>query len=97
METPNELTCKQYWQLVFIAKETQPVLPFNEVAILEIMKIVLRYSNVTYANAEELKKDLTKFKCKYYCHGFKANKGTITEEQYQKNWALYKTAVCCWI
>lgn len=90
MNTTNELTAKQFYQFVSIANETQSVLPHDEVAIIEILKITVLHCTTSFKSNEWLKEKLEQFKSKYYCHGFKPNKAGISGEQYRKIWPCRK-------
>lgn len=89
MYQAEELSAKQYYQFVRFARETQPYLPFKEVAFIKLTSIAAAFCTVvsqtggTENETARTKELLQTFKNKYYHYGFKINDGLLTKDQYQ--------------
>ncbi|MDH6535752.1 hypothetical protein D0T51_11600 [Parabacteroides sp. 52] len=71
--TPEALSYKQYDQLINEARRVQSVLPYEEVTLLEFIKIAIEAADLPYG-MEGFKGKLDVFKKKYYPYGVKRNK-----------------------
>ena len=83
----SPLSGDQWCQLLSFTRRTQPYLPFKDLAFVELIDICALYCNRVWWNengpVDSLKRDLQKFKQKYYPYGFKINNKSLDSGQYK--------------
>lgn len=86
--TPQAMSDDQYYQMVTLASEVQPYLPFKNVALFDLIKISyyhcisLRSSKVKDMNDhEQFYSEVNTFLRKYYPDGFKKNSRCLSQDQ----------------
>lgn len=86
--TPQTMSDDQFYQMVVLASEVQPYLPFKNVALFDLIKISyyhsisLRNSKVEDMNDHKrFYSDVKTFLRKYYPDGFKKNTRRLSNEQ----------------
>lgn len=74
---------KEFLQIIKIARNVQPYLPFEEVALIKLVSIASIMVVSNHLPVNFISEELSIFKKKYYPFGFKENDKNLTYEQRQ--------------